>query len=295
MRDRVIDISDEGAGLSVRNEQLVIRRGEVELTVPLEDLAALVVSHPAVHYTQAVLTSLCRHGGAMVVCDQKRLPIGMVMPLVGHSTQTERFAAQREASVPLQKQLWKQVVRAKVVAQARLLKRLCEHDHGLAQLARSIRSGDAGNIEGQASRRYWPAIFGPSFRRDPMAEDHNKLLNYGYAVLRAMVTRAICASGLHPSLGIHHHNRYDTFCLADDLMEPYRPLVDEIVVQLVRERGATVPLDKDCKAALIGGLASRRFEADKEKRTLFDLLTGVTASLAGVYTGERSRLYLPIL
>ena len=296
MKERIIDISEHGACLNVCHEQLVIRSEGAETTVPLEELAAVIVAHPAVTYTQAVLSGLCQSGGAFILCDDRRLPIGMILPLTGHFAQTERFAAQARAAKPLQKQLWKQIIRAKIVAQATLLKRVAGRDCGLARMAGLVRSGDPSNFEAQASRVYWERLFGPSFRRDRQADDQNRMLNYGYAVLRALVTRAVCAAGLHPSLGIHHHNRYDPFCLADDLMEPYRSLVDAAVCDMVKGSGPALgPLDREVKARLIRALTSDRYSANREERTLFDLLTKVTASLADIYLGNKRRLFLPVL
>jgi len=181
------------------------------------------------------------------------------------------------------------------MAQGRLLKDLRGKDHGLFDLAMKVRSGDPENVEAQAARRYWPVLFGKSFRRDPFAEDHNRLLNYGYAVLRAVVARAVCASGLHPSLGIHHHNRYDAFCLADDLAEPYRPLVDSVVERIWRGRGPEAPLDKETKSAIIKTLMEIRYELGEENRTLFDLLGHTASSLAAVFMGTRRDIILPEL
>jgi CRISPR-associated protein Cas1 len=205
--ERIIDISDEPARLSVRLKQLVIERGDEPITVPLEELAVIVVSHPAVTYTHAVLSGICAAGGAFIICDDKHLPTGMLLPLQANFVQTERFAAQAQATLPMKKQLWKQIVKSKVQSQAGLLRKLRGEDLGLNRLAGKVRSGDTANIEAQASRRYWTALFGTEFIRDYEAEDQNRLLNYGYAVLRALTARAICASGLHPSLGVHHHNR----------------------------------------------------------------------------------------
>jgi CRISPR-associated protein Cas1 len=292
---RIIDLSDQPAGLSIRHRQLVIRCDEQEITTPVEELAALVVSHPAVCYTQAVLSSLCDSGGIFVLCNERRLPIGMLLPLVGHITQAERFAAQASASLPTKKQLWKQIVRTKVLAQSKLLLELCGNDQGLSVLAKKVRSGDSANIEAQASRRYWPALFGPTFRRNPTADDQNRLLNYGYAVLRAVVARAVAAAGLHPCLGIHHHNRYNPFCLADDLMEPYRPLVDRAVALFIAERNGETTVDKEAKRFLIEQVTMKRFWADNEERTLFDLMHRVASSLAGVFLGQRKKLFLPVL
>jgi len=296
MEERFIDLSEEAVGLTVRLDQLVIKREQGEHTVPLEDLAALVISHPAIHLSQAVLAGVASHGGCVIVCDDKRLPIGLMLPITAHYVQSENIAAQVEAPAPLKKQLWKQVVRAKILAQARLLHLQFGRDFGLVRLAEQVKSGDTGNVEAQASRAYWPALLGTQFRRIPGATDPaNRLLNYGYAVLRGVVGRAICAAGLHPSIGIHHHNRYDAFCLADDLMEPFRPLVDAAVREILLENGSEAPLDKETKAVLISALISKRFEAEGEARLLFDLLSRVAASLAQAFAGERKKLYLPEL
>jgi hypothetical protein len=176
-----------------------------------------------------------------IVSNEKHLPAAMLLPLSTHSTQTERFARQAAVSLPTRKRAWQQIVQAKLRAQARLLEETTGADQGLHVMAGRVRSGDPDNLEAQAARVYWPALFGKeasgeAFRRDPEGEGINVHLNYGYAVLRAIVARALCASGLHPSLGVHHHNRYDTFCLADDLMEPFRPLVDRVVAGLRHSR-----------------------------------------------------------
>ncbi|MCD6282990.1 type II CRISPR-associated endonuclease Cas1 [bacterium] len=293
MTERIIDLSEEGASLSVRHAQLVIQRDDNKVTVPLNELAALVVAHPAVHYTHAVLTGICAQGGAVVLCNEKRMPTGMLLPIEAHFTQAERFAEQASASLPTKKRLWKQLVRAKVTAQGRLLQEVKGDDRGLAELANRVRSGDPSNIEAQASRRYWPALFGEDFTRDPDLGGVNSLLNYGYAVLRAMVARAICAAGLHPSLGLHHHNRYNPFCLADDLMEPFRPVVDNAVFSLAVSSGDSATLSKYTKRALIKALTDKRFTLEVESRTLFGTLAHLASSLADVYAGERKKLFLP--
>jgi len=293
MTERIIDLSEEGASLSVRHAQLVIQRDDDKVTVPLNELAALIVAHPGVHYTHAVLTGICAQGGAVVLCNEKRMPTGMLLPIEAHFTQAERFAEQASASLPTKKRLWKQLVRAKVTAQGRLLKETKGDDCGIMELARRVRSGDTGNVEAQASRRYWPALFGEDFTRDPDLGGVNSLLNYGYAVLRAMVARAICAAGLHPSLGLHHHNRYNPFCLADDLMEPFRPVVDNAVFSLAVSSGDSATLSKYTKRALIKALTDKRFTLEVESRTLFDILARLASSLAEVFAGERSKLLLP--
>lgn len=295
MTDRIVDISDEAVGLSISKEQLVIRRETDEVTIPLVDMAVLVVAHPAVHFTQSVLSGLCKTGGVFIVCNEKRLPAGMMLPFEGHFVQTERFRAQAQASLPMQKGVWKQVVKAKVRAQGNGLLALAGDDYGLYELAKKVCSGDSTNIEAQASRIYWTSLFGKGFRRDFEAEDQNRLLNYGYAVLRGITARAICAAGLHPSLGVHHHNRYNPFCLADDLMEPFRPVVDRAVFDVAVKEGPNVPLDRTTKTVLIKVLNDGRFNLDGENRTIFDVMARMASSLAGVFAGKRKSLVLPEL
>jgi len=295
MIDRVLDISDRPAKLHVRNDQLVIEpEGGEPVSAPLAEIAALVVSHPRVSYTHSVLDGLARAGAALVVCDQKHLPSAMLLPLAGHYVQAERIGAQAEAPLPLKKRLWAEIVKAKVANQGRLLRLLLKNDHGLVALSRRVRSGDPDNLEAQAARRYFEALFGKKFKRDREADDHNRNLNYGYAVVRAAVARAICAAGLHPSLGLHHHNRYDAFCLADDLMEPFRPLNDLAVFLWLKTAGPDAPFDLEAKRAILRGLADQ-FQVDGERRSLFDLAGRAASSLAHVFIGKRKKLALPEL
>ncbi len=293
MTERMIDLSEGPARLRVENALLVVEREEAaRFTVPLDEVTVLVVSHPVVTFTQAVLAGLAEAGGAFVACDARHMPVGMMLPLHGHHTQAERFAAQAAASLPLKKRLWQQVVKAKIRAQGHLLERLRAGDHGLLRLARQVRSGDTQNVEARASQRYWPALFDdPRFARNRDADDQNRHLNYGYAVLRAIVGRAICASGLHPSLGIHHHNRYDAFCLADDLMEPFRPLVDQAVVDWLKKHEPSEPLDRQARGFLLEALTGR-LSLEAEQRTLFDVAARAAASLAAAFEGKRKGLRL---
>ncbi len=294
MTDTVLDLSERPAKLAVRMGLLVIlQRDGGETTLPLEELAVLIVSHRQVIFTQAVLAGLAQAGGVFVACDERHMPVAMMLPIEGHHLQSERFAQQAEASRPTCKRLWQQIIRAKVRAQGRLLENLHGDDRGLLAWAEKVKSGDTQNIEGQASRRYWPALFNdPGFRRNRDAEDQNAQLNYGYGVLRAIVARAICGAGLHPSLGLHHHNRYDAYRLADDLMEPYRPVVDRAVARHVWEKGAAGPLDKEAKGALLRALGAR-YTLKGEERSLFDIAARMSASLAQVFAGERRDLALP--
>jgi len=294
MTDRIVELAEGPARLSVRLEQLVIERaGAPEVTTPLDELATLVLSSPHTQMTQAVLHTIAAKGGMVVVCDEHYLPAAMMLPLQAHHVQTERFALQAQLSEPRRKRLWQQLAQAKIWAQSRLLKELHGDDSGIGALAERVRSGDPENVESQAARRYWPVLFGdPKFRRQREREDQNRHLNYGYTVLRAAVARAICGAGLHPSFGLQHRNRYDAFSLASDFMEPFRPLVDRAVALWLREHDPLQSLDREAKAHLIGAIQAR-YLADGEARTLPDILARSAASLAGVILGEQEKLDLP--
>lgn len=294
MTNRILDLAGSGADLRVEYEQLKIEAGgSLAGSVPLADVAAVVLANPQIRCSHAALAGLMRHGAAVVCCDEKCLPLGLMLPLRGHSTQAERFAAQAAASLPTRKRLWRQIVRGKILAQAELLTAVRGTDAGLPGLAAAVRSGDRENIEARAAQRYWPLLFDdPTFRRRREAPDQNRYLNYGYAVLRAITARAIVAAGLHPGLGLHHHNRYDAYCLAADLMEPYRPAVDAAVLECVRTYGPDAALIPAVKQVLLAPLVSR-FCSGGQARTLFDLAAHTAASLARVFLGEEDKLVLP--
>jgi CRISPR-associated protein Cas1 len=315
MNERILDLSERPARLSVRNGLLVIdfapsptaspdnrdpqsglrTRAAEEQTVPLADIAVVIAAHPQISFTQAVLAGLAEAGGIFIACNEKRTPCAMLLPLENHSTQTERFRAQADLPLPNRKRLWQQIVKAKVLAQAKLLKERTGEDWGLEMLAAGVRSGDPQNIEARAARIYWKNLFGEEdFRRNPEGEGLNPVLNYGYAVLRAICARALCAAGLHPSLGIHHHNRYDAFCLADDLMEPFRPVVDRAVAALRDMREGEPELDRETKRALLEALLAR-FEANGESRTLFDWVSRTASSLAAAIENGDRKLDIPLL
>jgi len=296
MTDRILDFSENPCRLRVRNEQLIVESPpEDPVSVPLCDIAVVVSAHPEVSCSQAVLAGLAEHGAIFVVCDGQRLPAAMMLPIQGHYLQTERFVAQTALSLPTKKRLWQGIVRAKVRAQGDVLRLLHGEDFGVSAMAARVRSGDPDNVEARAAQRYWPKLFGDSaFRRRREAEDQNRSLNYGYAVLRAVVARAVVAAGLHPSLGLQHSNRYDAFVLADDLMEPFRPLVDHGVAESIREWGLSRNFDRVAKSEVLDSLLVR-FQAGGERRTLFDWLSRTSSSLAQVCTGESRELFLPAL
>lgn len=294
MIDRILDFSTSPARLQVRYRQLLVDRPEQpQASVPLADLAVIVVAHPQVTYTQAVLSGLAEAGGAFVACNRQHLPVGMFLPLAAHFSQTERFVAQAAAKRPLCKRLWQQLVRAKIAAQAACLEGLYGADMGLHELIPLVRSGDPANVEARAARRYWGHLFVETeFRRDRDREDENLLLNYGYAVLRAIIARAICAAGLHPSLGVHHRNRYNAFCLADDLMEPFRPTVDRAVVEYVSANDAIYRLEAAAKRHLIEAI-TERCELAGQQETIFTAASRLCSSLVECYLGRSDRLLLP--
>jgi len=293
--ERILEIANSPARLRLDLDRVRIEtESHPPGMVPIRELAAVVLAHPQVTVSQPLLAALGGAGVPLIACDSRGLPSAMLLPIVGHSTQAERMEAQARASAPLRKRLWKQVVQEKVKAQGRTLLAVCGSDAGLTRLAARVRSGDSTNIEAQASARYWKKVFGRSeFRRNREAADENRLLNYGYAILRALTARSVCASGLHPSLGIHHHNRYDPFVLADDLMEPYRPVIDRIVAEIAREGGPRVTLATEVKLRLLGALVGRHLVGG-EWRTLTDLVRRAAASLASVYEGSRKALELGV-
>jgi CRISPR-associated protein Cas1 len=287
--DHLIDISESGAVLSLENGLLAIRpSGQPKQIVPLGEIAALVTSHRGVVFTQSALAALGKAGVTVICCDERHHPASMLLPLDCHYSQAERFRAQADAKLPVKKRIWQEIVRAKLEMQGRVLRRLNGDDAGLPQLARRVRSGDPANLEATAAQRYWPRLFrDSSFRRGNEGDKRNAMLNYGYAVLRAVTARAVCASGLHPSFGVNHRNRYNAFCLADDLMEPARPLIDHRVVDLCRDwRPDQWELNKTAKLALLAAVAGR-YESNGEERTLFDITARRAQCLTAVLMGEK--------
>jgi CRISP-associated protein Cas1 len=289
---RTIEISRDAAHLTVKLDQLLIKHGEEIIgSVPCEDIGVVLVDHPGTTYTHAALTSLAESDAALVVCGRNHLPAAVLLPLADHSQVIWRIQDQLDVSKPLRKQLWKQLVRAKIRAQAANLPLSSPAHAKLLDMARQVRSGDPNNLEAQAARIYWAHwLPAGAFQRNPDADGINGLLNYGYAVLRAALARAIVAAGLLPSLGLFHSNRSNAFCLADDLIEPLRPLVDCRVRELCLEGLATVT--PESKAGLLRLLADPvRFAG--ETGPLMVNLHRMVASLVRCYQGEEKQLLIP--
>ena len=247
--DQIIDISTDGRHLSRERGFLKVSKENVEVgRTPLDQITGVIVHAHGTTWSTSLLTELADRGAPVVLCGSNHAPRSVLLPLQGNHAQGARIRAQWHTKAPMLKQAWKLVVIAKVKMQAAALEAIGEPAAQLQMMARRVGSGDSKNIEAQAARYYWPLMMGKQFRRDIDSEDVNSLLNYGYTVLRAATARAVSAAGLHPSIGLHHSNRNNAFALADDLMEPFRPLVDCAARNLARNQGTTVT--SETKAAL---------------------------------------------
>ncbi len=249
--ERVVDIETDGLALAVQRGFLTVTdNGTEKGRVALDDIGALIVHAHGVSWSTSVFTRLSERNVPVVICGANHAPVACVWPVEGHHLQAARMRAQIGASRPLGKRLWARIVAAKIRMQGAVLAAQGHEAGAYDRLARQVRSGDPANLEARAARRYWKTLFGPHFARDQEADGINGLLNYGYAVLRAIVSRSICASGLHPTIAVFHANRANAFALADDLMEPYRPFVDLLVRHLVDE--GTTQVEPQSKRALAG-------------------------------------------
>lgn len=291
MIGRVIEVASEGCYLSrYRGFMTVSKQGVEQGRVPLDDIGVLLCNAHGLTYSNNLLTELARRGVAVVLCGPNYLPVSWLWPLEGHHVQALRMRRQLEASKPLGKRLWQAIVRAKIAQQQNVLELLQAPGDDFPELARKVRSGDPDNVEAQAARRYWPRLFGPDFRRERFGASPNPFLNYGYTVLRSAVARAIVSTGLHPSLGVHHHNRTNPMCLVDDLMEPFRPLVDYTVVQLVIEGYAEVT--PTTKRAL-SGVLTIDLATQRGTTPLATCIERAAQSLAQSYHDSQPSLVFP--
>ncbi len=239
--DQVIDIATDGRHLSRDRGFLKVSEDGAEVgRVPLDQIAAVIVHAHGTTWSTSLLVELGERGAPVVLCAANHAPRSVLLPIEGHHAQGARMRAQWTAKTPLLKQAWKRIVAAKVTMQAAALGAIGEAPAPLHMLVRKITSGDGTNIEAQAARYYWPRMMGPDFRRDAGQGDENALLNYGYTVLRAATARAVSAAGLHPTIGLFHSNRGNAFALADDLVEPFRPLVDCAVRSIALQHGPQV-------------------------------------------------------
>lgn len=302
------------AYLSLRMGQMVIKLPEVEsnelfpeimkkqaeITKPIEDIGVVVLDNRRITITQGLLEALLENNCAVITCDNHSLPVGLMLPLYGNSTQNERFRYQLDASQPLRKQLWQQTIKTKIENQAAVLSACSGIPiKNMKRWADDVRSGDPDNVEGHAAAYYWRYFFNnitglENFTRNREGMAPNNLLNYGYAILRAVVARALVTSGLLPTLGIHHHNRYNAYCLADDIMEPYRPYVDELVFAIVKEQGVdNLQLTTTLKAQLLS-IPTLDVVIGGKRSPLMVAATQTTASLYKCFSGELRRIAYPV-
>ena len=295
--------------LSLRNAQLVIKLPDVEkatvlpetlkkqaeVTKSIEDIGIVVLDNKQITITSGVLEALLENNCSVITCDSRSMPVGLMLPLYGNTTQNERFRKQLDTSLPLKKQLWQQTIQAKINNQASVLKDCMDEEVKCMRIwATNVRSGDPDNLEARAAAYYWKSLFSDvdSFTREREGIPPNNLLNYGYAILRAVVARGLVISGLLPTLGIHHHNRYNAYCLADDIMEPYRPYVDELVFGLVQLHGSNLELTKEIKACLLT-IPTLEVKIGGKRSPLMVAVGQTTASLYKCFDGELRRISYP--
>ncbi len=267
-----------------------------KVSVPVEDIGVVILDSPRITLTQPLLNALLENNVAVVTCNAKHLPSGLFLPLEGNTVQAERFQSQMNASVPLKKQLWQQTVQVKIHNQAKLLAQQGKDTEPMEYWKKNVRSGDPDNYEARAAAFYWKHLFGQlqlnEFTRGRFEGGPNVFLNYGYAVLRAVIARSIVGTGLLPTLGIHHHNRYNAFCLADDLMEPYRPFVDRLVLNLPGIACNDFELTKEVKAKLLE-VPVLDVIIDGKKSPLMVASQRTTASLNDCYEGTSRKILYP--
>ena len=297
------------AYLSLQNGQLIIKLPEVEgnpslpesfkeqstISKPIEDIGLVVLDNKQITMTSGVLEALLENKTSIITCDSKSMPVGLMLPLYGNTVQNERFREQLDASLPLKKQLWQQTIKAKIMNQCAVLEQCFDDKFKCMQIwADDVKSGDSENMEARAAAFYWKILFGhiSGFTRDRDGIPPNNLLNYGYAILRAVIARALVSSGLLPTLGIHHHNRYNAYCLADDIMEPYRPYVDELVFGLVKKYGNNIELTKDIKRELLV-IPTIDVVVNGKRSPLMVAASQTTSSLYKCFSGELRRILYP--
>ncbi len=294
--------------LSLRNAQLVLRKPDAdkleesfkqdaERTIPIEDIGVVVLDNRRITITTGAMEALLGNNCAIITCDSTNLPVGLMLPLSGNTTQSERFRNQIDASLPLKKQLWQQTIRQKILNQATVLnKNTGAIVKNMQVWANEVKSGDPDNLEARAAAYYWRNLFPtlPNFVRGREGDPPNNLLNYGYAILRACVARGLVGSGLLPTLGIHHHNRYNAYCLADDIMEPYRPFVDDLVINIMQKYPDYTDLTQSIKTALLM-IPSLDVMLDGKRSPLMIAVGQTTASLAKCFNGELRKIAYPEL
>lgn len=281
------------ARLSLKLAQMVVELQDVTRTLPIEDIGVVILDHKQITITHALIDALLANNVAIVTSNDKHLPVGLMLPLDGNTLQSERFRAQIDASEPLKKQMWQQTIVAKILGQAHVLgTQLIKHNNML-KWAKDVRSGDTENMEARAAAFYWRNIFEKdAFIRDPQGLPPNNLLNYGYSIVRAMMARALVGAGLLPTLGIHHHSRYDAYCLADDIMEPYRPFVDMKVLEMWKNGGITSDISSGQKRELLG-ITTMDVSISGHRSPMMLAIQTTAQSVQKCYSGEARKIIYP--
>lgn len=279
--------------VTTKNLQLVIKSEIREATIPIEDVGFIVIDHAEIYLSIPVLNLLVENNTAVIICGNNHLPNGMFLNLNSHHIQQEIFKNQIDASLPLKKQLWQQTIIEKITNQGLLLEQITGAKNTFPFLASKVLSGDSSNMEGVAANLYWKSFFEVKFKRERFGDYPNNFLNYGYAILRAATARALSGSGLLNTLGIHHKSKYNAFALADDIMEPFRPIVDEKVVEIMQNFDEE-ELNTAVKAELLKILTRTVYFKD-EKSPLMVALQKTASSLQQCYTGERKKIKYPKL
>ena len=295
MIGRIVEIADDRRHLFVNRGFMVVRDTEGERKelgqIPLDDIAAVIANAHGISYTNNLLVALAERGAPFVLCAANHNAVGMLLTLDGHHVQAKRIEAQIAASLPTHKRLWAAIVKSKLEQQAAALEAAGAPTAPLTALIRKVKSGDPQNIEGQGARRYWSLLFGNDFRRNQDGDGINALLNYGYTILRSATARAVVAAGLHPSIGLHHSNDGNAMRLVDDLMEPFRPIIDLKVWQL--QRASESHITPDTKRALVRTLYDD-MQSSAGATPVMVCMQKLAVSLAQVYSGERDKLELPL-
>lgn len=264
-----------------------------DTTIPIEDVGLVILDNTQIVLSNALLMALNENNSAIISCDTSHLPYGLMLPMFSHHTFTEKLQAQIDASQPVMKNLWQQTVISKIENQAALLKRVGVDPKKMYFLVSEVKSGDPGNVEGRAAAYYWDSLFGSGiFLRDRFGEPPNNLLNYGYAILRAIVARSLISSGLFPSLGIHHRNKYNPYCLADDIMEPFRPYVDALVLEITKENPDIEELTPTIKRELLQ-IPVLDIVIEGKSSPLMVGVQRTTSSLASCFEGSARKILYP--
>jgi len=266
---------------------------EVKGSIPIEDIGFVVLDHYQITMTHQLIVALQLNNVAIVSCDESHLPLGLMLPMSGHVTHSERLKHQINCSEPLRKQLWKQTIEAKIYQQKEVLRRLSLPYEGMIGYMNEVKSGDATNMEGIAAQYYWKHLF-DDFTRERTGDAPNNLLNFGYAILRSMVARALVSSGLHPTIGIFHRNKYNAYCLADDIMEPYRMYVDQLVIDWMGMYPEVTVLNREFKAYILK-IATVDVYINGLQRPLITALSITTSSLCKCFTGESRVIHYPMM